>query len=278
MSGNARQFYQLPKSMLRELGAKGSVLLLWTLVWDWTKDDRPCFMSNARFAKELGLSERQVKNIIKQLKDDGWLVYWYASIDGSSKRRCLRALVKRPSEEGNTLPQEGDEAPSAGKETVLASGTEVHSQGEVSFTHTRTPTTSTTTSSIKEDEGSLNEVEVLFRKLGKSEKVSLTTVKEWCQSFCSDHLKNGVWVDKDGKPLSKVQAYAAKNFEFRLEKTKQNSYQRPKRKLDAKQIEADIRWHKRRADAWSKNPEKRHLVEGERQQIMHLQNQLKDIT
>ena len=63
-----------------------------------------------------------------------------------------------------------------------------------------------------------------------------------------------------------------------IAKTKQNSYQRPKRKLDAKQIEADIRWHKRRADAWSKNPDKRHLVEGERQQIMHLQNQLKDIT
>ena len=75
-----------------------------------------------------------------------------------------------------------------------------------------------------------------------------------------------------------VQAYAAKNFEFRLERTKQNSYQRPKRKLDAEQIEADIRWHRRRADAWSKNPDKRHLVEGERQQIMHLQNQLKDIT
>ena len=106
----------------------------------------------------------------------------------------------------------------------------------------------------------------------------MTTVKEWYQSFSSDHLKNGVWVDTDGKPLSKVQAYATKNFEYRLAKTKQNSYQRPKRKLDAKQIEADIRWHERRADAWSKNPDKRHLVEGERQQIMHLQNQLKDIT
>ena len=80
----------------------------------------------------------------------------------------------------------------------------------------------------------------------------------------------------DGKPLSKVQAYAAKNFEFRLEKTKQNSYQRPKRKLDAEQIEANIRWHKRRADAWSKNPDKQHLVKGERQQIMHLEQQLQE--
>ena len=102
----------------------------------------------------------------------------------------------------------------------------------------------------------------------------MTIVKEWYQSFSSDHLKNGVWVDTDGKPLSKVQAYAAKNFEFRLEKTKQNSYQRPKRKLDAKQIEADIRWHKRRADSWSKNPAKEHLASGELDEVRRLEHLL----
>ena len=272
-------FYQVPQSMMPGPSKlKLGQCFLWMMIWSWSKEGKPCFMSNARFARDLNLGERQVKNILKQLKDMGLIKVWYASIDGSSKRRCLSAVLKPAAEVGSGLPHAGTELSLSGQESALAEGTEVPFSGEVSFTHTRIDTTSTTTSSIKEDEGSQNEVELLFRQLGKNKGVSMTTVKEWYQSFSSDHLKNGVWVDTDGKPLSKVQAYAAKNFEFRLEKTKQNSYQRPKRKLDAKQIEADIRWHKRRADAWSKNPDKQHLVKGERQQIMHLQNQLKDIT
>ena len=272
-------FYQVPQSMMPGYsGLSPTQFLAWMMIWSWTKEDRVCFMSNARFAKELNVSERQVKNLLKQLKELGLVILWYSSFNGSSKTRCLRAVLKPSTEVGSGLPHVGIELSLSGQESVHSEGAEVPFAGEVSFTHTRIDTTSTTTSSIKEDEGSQNEVELLFRQLGKNKGVSMTTVKEWYQSFSSDHLKNGVWVDTDGKPLSKVQAYAAKNFEFRLEMTKQNYYQRPKRKLDAKQIEADIRWHKRRADAWSKNPDKRHLVEGECQQIMHLQNQLEDIT
>ena len=118
---------------------------------------------------------------------------------------------------------------------------------------------------------------MLFRQLGKNAGVSLTTVKEWYQSFSNEHLKNGVWVDTDGKPVTKVQTYAAKNFEFRMAKTKQNFYQRPKKKLDAKQIEADIRWHTKRADGWSEDPDKQHLVPGEHRAIMDLKRQLENI-
>lgn len=263
MSGNTRQFYQLPKSMLRELGAKGSALLLWTLVWDWTKDDRPCFMSNARLAKELGLSERQVKNIVKQLEDEGWLVRWYESINGSSPRRCLRAVLKSPGEEGNMLPHKGDEAPNAGKEAALVTGTEVPCQGEVSFTHTRTDTTSITTSSIKEDDGIQEQVELWYRELGKNSGVSQTTTKEWCRSFCSDFLKNGVMVDKNGKPVMKREAYVTKNFEFRLVNSKQNFYQRSKRVFDPVQAKRDIMWHHKRYHKYQREGKQRQAQQEE---------------
>ena len=78
---------------------------LWMMIWSWSKEGKPCFMSNARFAKDLNLSERQVKNILKQLKDMGLVKVWYASIDGSSKRRCLRTVFKPCDFEGNNFPQ-----------------------------------------------------------------------------------------------------------------------------------------------------------------------------
>ena len=235
-------------------------------------------MSNARFAKELKVSERQVKNLLKQLKELGLVNLWYASINGSSKTRCLRADLKPAAEVGSGFPHAGTELSFSGQESARSEGTEVPPAGEVSFTHTRIDTTSTTTSSIKDDEGSQNEVELLFRQLGKNKGVSMTTVKEWYQSFSSDHLKNGVWVDTDGKPLSKVQAYAAKNFEFRLEKTKQNSYQRPIKQPNLEDVEGKIRYHRRRAENWSKNPEKQHLVDDELRYVKYLEHQLKDIT
>ena len=270
--------YQYAQSMMPGYsGLTPTQLLTWIMIWSWSKQDKPCFMSNARFAKELAVSERQIKNVLKQLKDLGLVKFSYESINGSSKKRCLCAVQKQANKVGSALPQAGIESPPSGQEITLPVGTSVPVSGEVSFTHNRIDTISTTTLSIKEEEGSENEVMLLFSQLGKKAGVSMTTVNKWYQSFSSNHLRNGVWVDKDGTPLSKVQVYAAKNFEYRLARTKQNSYQRPKRKLDAEKIEADIRWHKRRADAWSKNPDKQHLVAGERQSIMHLEQQLQEM-
>ena len=82
----------------------------------------------------------------------------------------------------------------------------------------------------------------------------------------------------DGKPLSKVQAYATKNFEYRLAKTKQNSYQRPIKKPNLEDVEGKIRYHRRRVENWSKNPEKQHLVDDELRYVKNLEHQLKDIT
>ena len=270
--------YQFPQSMMPGSSKlKPGQGFLWMMIWSWSKEGKPCFMSNARFARDLNLSERQVKNILKQLKDMGLVKVWYESINGSSKKRCLRAVLKPSSSMGNNFPQEGAELPHSGQEVALPLGSEVPFAGEVSFTHTRIDTTSTTTSSIKEEEGSENEVMLLFSQLGKNAGVSVTTVKEWYQSFSSDHLKNGVWVDKDGHPLSKVKTYAAKNFQIRLENTKQNAYQQPRQKPDVEKIKRDISYHMRRAENWSKNPEKQHLAKDELQYVKYLEHQLQDI-
>jgi hypothetical protein len=271
--------YQYAQSMMPGYsGLTPTQLLTWIMIWSWSKQDKPCFMSNARFAKELAVSERQIKNVLKQLKDLGLVKFSYESINGSSKKRCLCAVQKQANKVGSALPHAGIESPPSGQEITPPVGTSVPVSGEVSFTHNRIDTISTNTLSIKEEEGNENEVMLLFSQLGKNAGVSMTTVKNWYQSFSDGHLKDGVWVDTDGKPLSKVQAYATKNFEYRLAKTKQNSYHRPTKKPNLVDVEGKIRYHRRRAENWSKNPEKQHLVGDELRYVKYLEHQLKDIS
>lgn len=245
------QFYQLPKSMMPgDSNLKPNQLLVWVMIWSWTKDGRPCFISNAGFAKDLNVTERQVKNILKQLKEMGLVKSWYESVNGSSKTRCFRAVLKPSQRAGSEVPNEGDAIPPHGKENAPLAGTEAPYQGEVSFTHIKTDTKSTSTSSIKEDEGIQKQVELWYRELGRNSGVSQTTTKEWCQSFCSDFLKNEVMVDNNGKPVKRRQAFVTKNFEFRLANSKQNFYQRPEKVFDPEQAKRDIRWHRKRCDLY----------------------------
>jgi len=233
--------------MMGRKGFNANKVLLWVIVYDWTKDDRPCFKLNRTFGKDLGLSNRSITSILNWLKINSYLRERYEGDEDSGKRRCLYAIRPDLKELGRTLHTTGKKRREGANKSAPKRTQILHALPEGNFTHTRTDTTSTTKSSIKMDEGSKEWTERMFLERSSAFEISRSVVKDWAAEFYEKFHRDGRWSDKHGKDIQDVEQYAHNHLDYRLEKAMPNGVRRKKEVvIDKEKIRREINWHHKR--------------------------------
>lgn len=216
--------------------------LVASVVYGYTKQGNPCFMTNTGFAKLLRISKRSAQRAVNALLDKGHL----EAVEGSQTRHltcrlCLGGV--------DTSVQGGETPVSTRNKELNRDSKEEHNRMD----------------DLKKP-FHWQQVRDYFRWINDNERTQHGShLVSWAQDFYTYYDARG-WKNKNGditrwKPVA--QAWYRRNAK--------NVPQRAVQRRDEEQVRQDIAWHRRRAQAWSNDPQKAHLAESERRYADHLE-------
>ena len=219
--------------------------LLASVVYGYTQNGKPCFMTNTGFAKLLKVSKRTAQRAVNTLLEKGYL----EALEGSQRRhlKCHGCLG------GVDTSVQGGETP-------------------VSIRNNKINTDSKNKLNRMEDEKRpihWQQVRDYFTWINDKERGGNGShVVSWAQDFFTYYDARN-WRNKHGaitrwKPVA----------EAWYRRSAKNVPRRAVKRLDERQVRSDIRWHRRRAEAWAKNPDKAHMAEQERRHADMLEQSL----
>ena len=220
--------------------------LVASVIYGYSEHGKPCFMTNTGLAKLLHVSRRTVSASVCNLIEQGHVM---ADRVGSKRTLGWKKLPTGLEKSANPLRSQLP--------------TVIHNYNtEPNTEHNR----------MMEDEKRpihWQQVRDYFTWINDKERTQHSGhVVSWAQDFFTYYDARN-WRNKHGditrwKPVA----------EAWYRRSTKNVPQRAVKRIDERQIRDNIAWHRRRAEAWAKNPEKRHLAEDERRHADMLEQQL----
>ena len=214
--------------------------LVGSVIHGYSEHGKPCFMTNTGLSKLLHVSRRTVSAAVCRLIDDGLVE---AQRDGS-KRTLTWKQLHRGLEE---------------------SATPLRSQLPTVIHNHNTELNTNLNGMMEEEKKPLHwqQVRDYFTWMNDKERGNNSNhVVSWAKDFFTYYDARN-WRNKHGaitrwKPVA----------EAWYRRSAKNTPQRAVARRDDEQLRSDIRWHKKRAEAYSKNPEKQHLA---KEELLHAQ-------
>lgn len=220
--------------------------LVASVIYGYSEHGKPCFMTNTGLAKLLHVSRRTVSASVCNLIEQGHVM---ADRDGNKRTLGWKKVHTRVAKSASTLRSQ--------LPTVI---------------HNYNTSINTDHNKMMEDEKRpihWQQVRDYFTWINDKERTQHSGhVVSWAKDFFTYYDARN-WRNKHGditrwKPVA----------EAWYRRSVKNVPQRAVQKRDEEQVRSDIRWHRRRADAWAKNPEKAHMAEQERRHADQLEQSL----
>ena len=216
--------------------------LVASVIHGFSEHDKPCFMTNTGLSELLHVSRRTVSASVCNLIEKGYVV---AERHGSKRTLTWKKL--------HTEVEESATSHRSQLPTVI-------------HNHNPKPNTEHNKMDDLKKPFHWQQVRDYFRWINDNERTQHGShLVSWAQDFYTYYDARG-WKNKNGditrwKPVA--QAWYRRNAK--------NVPQRAVQRRDEEQVRRDIAWHRRRAEAWSNDPQKEHLAEGERRYADHLE-------
>jgi hypothetical protein len=218
--------------------------LVASVVYGYSERGNPCFMTNTGLSKLLRISKRTAQRAVNTLLDKGYL----EAVEGSQRRqlKCRGCL--------------------GGVDTSVQGG-----ESPVSTRNNKINTDFKSNHKMEDEKRPIHwqQVRDYFTWINDKERTQHSGhVVSWAKDFFTYYDARN-WRNKHGditrwKPVA----------EAWYRRSTKNVPQRAVQRRDEEQVRSDIRWHRRRAEAWAKNPEKAHMAEQERRHADQLEQSL----
>jgi len=220
--------------------------LVASVIYGYSEHGKPCFMTNTGLAKLLHVSRRTVSASVCNLIEQGHVM---ADRDGNKRTLGWKKV-----------PTKGQSA------------SHPHRSQLPTVIHNYNTSVNTNHNGMMEDEKKpihWQQVRDYFTWINDKERTQHGShVVSWAQDFYTYYDARN-WRNKHGaitrwKPVA----------EAWYRRSAKNAPQRAIQRRDEEQVRSDIRWHRRRAEAWAKNPDKAHMAEQERKHADMLEQSL----
>lgn len=217
--------------------------LVASVIYGFTEHNKPCFMTNTGLSELLHVSRRTVSASVCNLIEQGHVL-----ADRHGSKRTL-TWKKHYTEVEESATSHRSQLP-----TVI---------------HNYNTQLNTNHNGMMEEEKKpihWQQVRDYFTWINDKERSNNRGhVVSWAQDFYTYYDARG-WKNKHGditrwKPVA----------EAWYRRSAKNVPQRAVQRRDEEQVRQDIAWHRRRAEAWSNDPQKAHLAESERRYADHLE-------
>jgi len=213
--------------------------LVASVVYGYSEQGNPCFMTNTGFSKLLRVSKRTAQRAVNTLLDKGYL----EAVEGRQQRQ----LMCRHCLGGVDTSVQGGETPVSTRNTYI--NTEPNTE------HNK----------MEEEKRPIHwqQVRDYFTWINDKERGNNSNhVVSWAKDFFTYYDARN-WRNKHGA-ISRWKPVAEAWYRRSLK----NVPQRAVARRDDEQLRSDIRWHRKRAAAYSKNPGKAHLA---KEELLHAQ-------
>tara|TARA_R100000654_G_scaffold34171_1_gene59604 strand:+ start:8399 stop:9115 length:717 start_codon:yes stop_codon:yes gene_type:complete len=213
--------------------------LVASIVYGFTDQGKPCFMTNTGFSELLRISKRSAQRAVNSLIEKGHLEH----VEGRQQRQ----LMCRVCLGGVDTSVQGGESP--------VSIRNIYMNKEPNKEHNK----------MEEEKKPIHwqQVRDYFTWINDKERGNNSShVISWAKDFFTYYDARN-WRNKNGA-ITRWKPVAEAWYRRSAKKVPQRAVIN----RDDVQLRSDIRWHRKRAAAYSKNPEKAHLVKGE---LLHAQ-------
>ena len=244
----ARKHIIVPIEIWNLEGLNVTERLTASVIYGYTENGKPCFMTNTGFAKLLRVSNRTASAAINKLIDEGYV----EALEGGSKR----TLGWKPASRRVEVDFQGGWKPASTRNNKINTESNnklnnmVDRKDEVKPIHWQ-------------------QVRDYFQHLNDREATSHRThIEPWARDFYAYYDARS-WRTKTG-PIAKWRPVALAWYRKSAEKVPQRAVKR----VDVEALRRDMQWHQRRLDNYLKD-ERRDLALGEAREIEALKAQIK---